>query len=125
MATLYAWSNIRVGEQTLKADSPGKVTTIKFGDAVTADKLGADDAQMKAYIDSGAIRETKPPQLPETWQGSPLDFIRAEAEKADNDMEFLPHTGGSAFAPEASQILLGEEVLDAKASMPADEGGKK
>ncbi len=124
MATLYAWSDFRVGEPA-KDDKPGKLTTIKFGETVTAEKLKADDEQMKAYIDSGAVREVKPPEMPSTWQGSPLDFVRAEAEKADNDMEFLPHTGGSAFAPEASQVLLGEAALDTKASMPADEGGKK
>ncbi len=124
MATLYAWSEFRVGEPA-KDNQPGKVTSIKFGETVTAEKLKADDEQMKAYIDSGAVREVKPPELPATWQNSPLDFVRAEAEKSDNDMEFLPHTGGSAFAPEASQVLLGEAALDAKASMPADEGGKK
>lgn len=125
MATLYAWSDIRVGEPA-KDDKPGKLTTIKFGEAVTAEKLGgADKEQMQAYMDSGAIREIKPPDMPDTWQGSPLDFVRSEAEKADNNMEFLPHTGGSAFAPEAGQVLLGEATLDAKAVMPADEGSKK
>jgi len=125
MATLYAWSPIRVGKPA-KDDRPGEVTTIKFGETVTADKLGgADDEQMQAYIDSGAIRETKPPQMPDTWQGSALDFVRAEAEKADNNMEFLPHTGGSIFAPEAGQVLLGEATLDNKAKMPADEGSKR
>ncbi len=125
MATLYAWSDFRVGEPA-KDDKPGKITTIKFGETVTAEKLGgADDEQMQAYMDSGAIREVKPPDMPATFQGSPLDFVRAEAEKADNNMEFLPHTGGSIFAPEASQVLLGEATLDAKAKMPADEGSRK
>ncbi len=118
--TLYAWSPIRVGKQA-ENDKPGTVTTIAYGDTVTAEKLGANEAQMKEYQDSGALRAVKPPKLPDTWQGSPLDFVRAEAEKADSDMEFLPHTGGSGFAPEASMVLLGEAELDAKATMPADE----
>lgn len=108
MATLYAWSDIRVGAPSEK-DTPGKTTVVKYGEAVTADKLGgADKAQMNEYISGGVLRETKPPKLPDGWQGSPLDYVRMKAAESEETSDMLPSTGGSLFAPTNDEILLGE-----------------
>jgi hypothetical protein len=123
MATQYAWSEIRVGEAKHDQTVPGKTTVIKFGDTVTADKVGGEEA-LQQMVEAGSVRDTKPPDMPDSFQGSPIDFVRAKREEEDE--ELLMTTGGSIFAPSETEVLLGEATLTTgKDKMPADEGGSK
>lgn len=71
MATFYAWSPILAGNKSAK-----------FGDEVSAEKLGVTKEDFAEMVDSRAIRTKRPPKLPEGWTGSVLDFIRKEAREA-------------------------------------------
>lgn len=81
MPTWYAWSPINSAE----AKEDGKTVTVKPGDTVTADKLFLDDAQWKQLVESGAVRTMAYPDMPDTWQGSPVDFYLSEAKKASEN----------------------------------------
>lgn len=69
--TQYAWSPIQAGDKSAK-----------FGDQVTAEKLGISKEDFEALVDSKAVRPVKPPQLPEGYQGSVIDFYREKAKEA-------------------------------------------
>lgn len=78
MAQLYAWTNVSAGDKSAK-----------YGEVVTASKLGISKEQFDAHVESGAFRTTKPPDLPETWQGSPVDYLRQQADQAGEDAAAL------------------------------------
>lgn len=81
--TLYAWSPISYGEPTRNAENPGDTTVIKPGTAVSrADLDSVTDEGWKQLIESGAIRAQEYPNIPETWQDSPVQFLRDQARKA-------------------------------------------
>lgn len=123
MATMYAWSDIRVGSAKHDQTVPGEVKVIKFGDTVSASAVGGDDA-LRAMVEGGSVRETKPPQMPAEFQGSALDFVLQKREEEDENL--LLTTGGSIFAPSDAEVLLGEaELTSPEDPMPADEGGSK
>lgn len=118
MATHYAWTDIRVGSAKHDQTVPGEVKVIKYGDTVTASAIGGEE-ELNAKIESGSVREEKPPKLPDAYQGSPLDFLREERARL-NDDEVLVATGGSIFAPTDAEVLTGAANLDPDAKMPAD-----
>lgn len=72
----YAWSEIRT------ADADGKAVTLKFGQRVTAEKANVDEVGFAQLIESGAVRLTKPPEVPDTWQDSPINYLLDQAKKA-------------------------------------------
>lgn len=81
MPTLYAWSPIRYGDQGGK-DGPGATETLNVGDEVTKSALGLDDSQWDQLLRSGAVRLSKPPEMPTEYMGSPIDFLKEEAARA-------------------------------------------
>ena len=88
MGDLIAWSPIKVGEPTKNAENPGEVRTIKPGETVTKDDLGLDDEGWKQLLESGAVRDSdvvKYPDMPEAYQGSPVEFLREQARKAADE----------------------------------------
>lgn len=68
----YAWSPIRAGKNSAK-----------FGDTVTADKLGVSKEDFEAMVEAKSIREKAPPKLPEGYQGSVVDFLREQIKEAE------------------------------------------
>lgn len=90
----YAWAPIDAGEKQFK-----------LGDSVSAGDLDVDDREFQALVDSGAVREYEPPKLPDTYQGSILDFVREKRAAADEE-ELLVMTGGSTFAPTSADVIL-------------------
>lgn len=82
--TLYAWSPIRVGEPGTK-DGPGDIKMVKFGEEVTADSLGVSNEEFAGMVNSGSVRTMKPPEVPATFQGSPIDFLKEQAARASED----------------------------------------
>lgn len=76
---LYAWSEIRVGKHEAGADT-GETTVIKPGDTVTQGDLS--DEQFEQLKNSGAVKTLKYPEMPETFQGSPVDFLMQTAREA-------------------------------------------
>lgn len=85
MSTFYAWSDIRTGAPTAKADEPGEVKTIKRGDTVSQADAMVDDDGWRQLVESGAIRTLQVPDMPDTYQGSPIDFLKEQAAKAGDD----------------------------------------
>lgn len=76
MATFYAWARIKAGNKSAN-----------YGDSVTPGKLGIDKEQFEAHIVSGAIRTARPPEIPDTWQGSPNNWIRHQLQEQANAAE--------------------------------------
>jgi hypothetical protein len=72
----YAWGPIRAGT----AEKP---VNVKYGDTVTADKLSIAKEEFAALVESRAVRDTKPPELPDEWQDSPINFLRKQAADAE------------------------------------------
>lgn len=120
MATLYAWSPIRSAEQfdeeTKKA---GASVTKNVGDTVTQDEMYLSDEQWNQLVSSGAVRSYAPPEMPNTFQGSPIDFLKEQARKASEDAvdqvmaspEVLAAITSSNDAA-AGQAMLAENVPD-------------
>jgi hypothetical protein len=90
----YAWAPIDAGEKQFK-----------LGDSVSAGDLEIDDREFQALVDSGAVREYEPPKLPDTYQGSILDYVREQRAKNEEE-EMLVMTGGSTFAPTSADVIL-------------------
>jgi len=69
-STHYAWSPIRGDKDAA------------FGDTVTKDKLGVSQEDWDAMVEAGSIRTTKPPKLPDGWQGSVIEYYQQQAKEA-------------------------------------------
>lgn len=74
MATYYAWSPIRHGA------ADGTVTQIKVGEEVSAKDLGVSDEEFQEYIDSGAVRTKKYPDIDASL--APAQHLRQLAAEA-------------------------------------------
>lgn len=81
MADMVAWSEIRHGEAG-EDDKPGDTKVIKPGESVSQGDLGLDDDQWAQLVESGAVRTMAYPEMPETFQGSPVDYLREQAKMA-------------------------------------------
>jgi hypothetical protein len=80
---LVAWSPIVSSkDKGTKKEPDLEETTIKPGESVTQDALGLDDAGWAQLLESGAVRSMAYPDMPETFQGSPVEFLREEMRKA-------------------------------------------
>ena len=67
----YAWSDIVHGEEG---------ETVEYGDSVSQSDLGVSDEDWADLVESGAVREEEPPELPEGYSGSVADFEKEQAE---------------------------------------------
>jgi hypothetical protein len=86
MADLVAWSPITNGKNTGTEDDPKmETTTIEPGESVTQAALGLDDDGWQQLLDSRAVRKMDYPDMPETFQGSPVEFMRHQASLAASD----------------------------------------
>lgn len=83
MADLVAWAPIKSGKNKGSEKEPDMETiNVKPGDSVSQDALGVDDEGWKQLLESGAVRKMTYPDMPETFQGSPVDYLREKARKA-------------------------------------------
>lgn len=100
MADMWAWSPIKGGT----ADKPVEVD---FGAKVTKAQLGVDDADWDAMVEAGSVRPYAPPKMPDTYQSSPVEFLKEQAAKAENDEDLAlsANLGGSYFGPPAEEVL--------------------
>lgn len=124
----YAWSEIRGG------DADGNVAILHFGEAVTADKAMVDEAGFAQLIESGAIRQVKPPEVPDTWQDSPINYLLDQAKKAAdgvmNDASVSPESMAAAQMslaatvgdPDAQALAVEQPNADDVNKQPADDG---
>lgn len=125
MATYYAWSNIRYGGKSdPNVQGVSMVTDVKmlkFGETVTADKVGLDKEGFQALIDSGAVREMKPPDM-EGFSGSPIDKLREQVKLAGDAAMSI---GGSYFGPSPEELLMNPDLLGAEVEDVAGTTAKK
>lgn len=114
--TYYAWSEVRYG-----TDDKGRVQSLKYGDPVTAAKLGIDadvaDAEMASLVESGAIRTEKPPEMPDTWRGSPREWYLEQLRLVSEGPELaVMSNAGSYFGPSPEELLAENLAQAQKAS---------
>lgn len=74
----FAWSEIRYGAEVDKDGTLVGYKTIPAGQQVSKSKLGVDDAGWEQLIEAGSVREYEYPDMPEGYNGSPIDFLRAQ-----------------------------------------------
>lgn len=75
--TYYAWSLIRGGDN----DNP---IVVQAGEEVTRNKLGLDKDGWTQLVESGAVRTLKFPDMPDSYQDSPRNFLLEQAKKAED-----------------------------------------
>lgn len=79
---LYVWNEIRHGEPG-EGDKSGDTKVFKRGDSVSkSDFAGMSDEEFDQLIAGGTLRTMKYPDMPETYQGSPVEYMREQARKA-------------------------------------------
>jgi hypothetical protein len=60
----------------------GTTKVIKPGETVTQDSLGLNDEQFRQLVESGAVRTLEYPDMPDTYQDSPVNYLREQARIA-------------------------------------------
>jgi hypothetical protein len=114
---MYAWSPILAGDKSAA-----------MGDKVSKSSLGVDDADFDAMVEAGSIRSYPVPDMPEGFQGSVVDHLRAEIQKAtDMSTEIASfNLGGSYFGPTAEEVMLDPDSANAaEAAAKEEEEAKK
>jgi hypothetical protein len=137
MADLVAWSPIAYGDQNTDTNAdPSKLRkVIKPGTPVTQGDLGLDDEQWKQLVSSGAVRTMPFPDIPGTYQDSPVNFMREQARKAADEALISAETSEenigaiqAANAAATGGALLGtelpQETLDEMQQQKDDMGGE-
>lgn len=76
----YAWTDIQHGKD-------GERQVLRRGETVTASKLGIEDDEFEQLKESRAIRQTKYPDMPSDYTGSPREFILEERTRQLADIE--------------------------------------
>lgn len=94
----YAWSEIKYGNEK------DGLKVVKPGDSVTASKLGIDEDEWDGLVEARAVRETKYPDIPRSFTGSPRDYILEQRKKELADIDDL----GDALA--AAQLEAENEA---------------
>lgn len=122
MADLVAWSRIEYGDRNTDPNNVDPTTlrqVIKPGESVTQDKLGLDDDQWNQLVTSGAVRARPYPDMPDTYQDSPVNFLMDEARRAaDNALTGAQESEENITAIQAANAastggaLLGTELSD-------------
>ena len=99
----YAWSDIRYGAEVDKDGNKTADKMVKAGDTVTQKNLGVSDADWQALVDAGSVREYEYPDMPDTYQGSPVDFLR---EKLADVAGAVEGSGGGYFGPSPEEAMM-------------------
>lgn len=99
--TWYAWSPIVGG-------TSDEVIKVAFGEEVTKSKLMLDNVGWLQLRESGAVRTIKPPDIPETWQDSPINYYLDQAKKAAE--------GVMAGMSESPEVMAAAQIGNAAAT---------
>ena len=116
----YAWSPIQHTE--VEGDTSGAVTptsdVVQPGSVVSADSLGVSDADWAALVEAGSVRSYPFPDMPAEFTGSPIDFLRQQMRRVEEEPEALAETelvavgmaAGSHFSPPLEETLADPEA---------------
>lgn len=103
----YAWSPIRHGGE-VKDGLVVNVQTVAYGDSVSQKDLGVSDEDWQAMVEGGSVREVKPPELPEGYTGSPIQFMMEQARQAAEGGDVVAMSSGASapyFGPSNEEVL--------------------
>jgi hypothetical protein len=104
----YAWAPIQYGVSTDKDGNVLGDKVLAAGDSVDPKKLGIDQANFDALVESGAIRDYAYPDMPDEYQGSPVDFLREQAAHVAAAVE---GSGGGYFGPTPEEALMNPSLV--------------
>ena len=99
---MYAWSPIFHSVTSEKEGA--KPTGAEIGDTVSASSLGISKEDFAALVEAKSVRPSKPPELPEGYGGSMVDWLREQA-KAAEDADIAWGLGGSYMGPAPEDLL--------------------
>jgi hypothetical protein len=78
----YAWTDIMGASEPDSKGNRLPVVVVKRGSTVSAKKLNISDEDFNQLIESGSVRTTAFPDLPEGFTGSPVDHWREQLRQA-------------------------------------------
>jgi hypothetical protein len=104
----YAWSPIKHGADVDKDGNYVRDKLLPAGSTVTQKNLGVSDADWEAMIEAGSIREYEYPDMPDTFQGSPVDFLRQKLADVAGAVE---GSGGGYFGPTAEEAMMDPSLV--------------
>lgn len=104
--TYYAWSPIHYdSEGKGEVGAPAKPKTLAIGEVATKAKLGIDDENFAALVEAGSVRERKPPDTPDGYSGSHVQFLLEQAREAElMAADTSVSLGGSYYGPNAEDL---------------------
>ena len=104
---MYAWSDIEYDADVDPDSGARKPKYIRRGEEVNRSKLGVDEENFQALVDAGSVRPMKFPDIPATFQGSPVEWYREELAKTQEGVEadVAMSMGGSYFGPNAEELM--------------------
>lgn len=129
MAKLVAWSPIKSAKNNgTEKDPDMEVIKVEPGETVTQELLGLDDGGWAQLVESGSVRTMAYPDMPETYQLSPAEFLREEARKAAEGTSDMSEENTAAIlaanAAGTGTALISEEPLVAEEEpLPGGNGG--
>jgi hypothetical protein len=97
--TYYAWAPILFDAERDDKGNILKQKSMKFGEEVSAGNLGLEEEQFQELVDSGAVRDYAPPEMPEGYSKSPRDFMMEQHNLTEG------HIAGGYFSPDVIQQL--------------------
>ncbi len=114
---LVAWSPIRSAKNNGTDKDPDmEAITVKPGESVSKSSLGLDDDQFAQLVESGAVRTMPFPEMPETYQGSPVEFMREQAANAAAGVNM----DAEASAENMAAILAANDAATGGAMLATD-----
>lgn len=92
---MYVWSEIKYGDKV-----------IKVGSEITQESLGCPDEEWEQLKEARVVRNTKYPDIPEGFTGSPREFVLEERKRQLAEVDDL-----DAFESRTDQEVI-EEVVE-------------
>lgn len=122
--TMYAWTKIRL-EAVRDETDPAVIlryNTIEPGATVTPEDLGytADSADWRELLQGGAVRPMPFPEIPATFQGSPIEYARQKVKEMEAAVA-MSLAGGSYYGYSEGELLADPELMKAPEDRATEE----
>lgn len=90
MAKFYAWATLYNGGETKKVGDRTIIVSrnvVEPGSEVSKTKLKVTDEEWAALVDGGSVRPYPFPKMPESFSGSPSEFVMSQLRKGEEEID--------------------------------------